>query len=224
MGFAKFARERLFKRTIIDAFHNLWYDSPETWLSATFLGFGVKQYPGDLFIYQQIIHANPPPFILQTGVSDGGSIVFFATLLDLIKAPPSAIVIGIDIELNASARRIDHPRVRLLEASSVDPATLDRVKAMLPAPAGMVSLDSDHAKDHVLKELIAYAPFVAKGAYLVCEDTNVNGNPVHLGHGPGPYEAVQEFLKGNADFAHDPAVVRGQLMSFHEHGWLKRVR
>ena len=92
-------RDNVLRSWIIDSYHRIWYESPDSWQKNKFLGFDVKQAPSDLWIYQDLIFANVPPFILQTGVSGGGSIVFFAHLLDLVKAPPSAIVVGIDIEL-----------------------------------------------------------------------------------------------------------------------------
>jgi cephalosporin hydroxylase len=217
-------REKLLRRWIIDSYHRLWYDSPDTWQKNEFLGFGVKQAPSDLWIYQELLFANPPAFVLQTGVSEGGSILFFAHLLDLIKAPSSAIVIGVDIEISASARRIDHPRVRLIEASSVSPDTIDKIRALLPAPTGFVSLDSDHSEVHVLAELRAYAPLVSVGSHLVAEDANINGHPVFPSAGPGPFEAVERFLSEGSAFVRDDDVWKRHLFSLHQYGWLKRIR
>ena len=42
---------------------------------------------------------------------------------------------------------------------------------------------------------------VSSGCYLICEDTNLNGNPVFSGtpYDPGPREAVEEFLRRHGD-------------------------
>lgn len=224
MSAGKFIREKLLRQQVIDAYHNLWYHSPNTWEKNTYLGFGVKQSPSDLWIYQELLFAIKPAFILQTGVSEGGSIVYFAHLLDAMKAPESTIVIGVDIVLTPEAKRIDHPRVRLIEGSSVAAETLSRIRALLPAPTGFVSLDSDHSKNHVLAELNAYAEFVSAGSYMVAEDTNINGHPVSPDFGPGPFEAVQEFLAKDRRFVNDDTVwEQRHLFSQHQRGWLKRI-
>src|SRR5262249_28935914 len=101
--------------------------------------------------------------IIETGVAHGGSLVFYASLLELTG---KGEVIGIDIDIRRHNRsEIErHPmfhRIRLIEGSSVDQATVDKVSQQVKGKETvLVCLDSNHTHDHVLKELELYSSFV----------------------------------------------------------------
>ena len=177
----------LLEPVIVPLFHALWCHARDTHKANYFLGHRILQCPFDLQLYQELIYREKPAFVLQTRIFGGGSLVYFASLLDLMGAPPSALVIGVDIILSDEAKKISHPRIRMIEGGSTDQSTVEKIKAILPPGNGLVILDSDHSQKHVAGELEIYPQFVGVGSYLVVEDTNVNGNPVFPGHGPGPY-------------------------------------
>ncbi len=207
---------------IIDTFHYLYYHSLG-WDKNTYLGYKIEQCPFDLHLYQELVFRIQPQFILQTGIAAGGSMLYFASLLDLMGASSESIVIGIDIELSEAAKSLDHPRIHMLEGDSTSMDIKSQIEALVSKRTGMVVLDSDHSMGHVLNELRMYWEWVAIDGYLVVEDTNINGHPVFPNCGPGPLEAVEAFLQENHRFAAEDKLWARSLFSFHQKGWLKRV-
>jgi cephalosporin hydroxylase len=77
------------------------------------------------------------------------------------------------------------------------------------------------ARKGLLLAFTALEPFVPVGAYVVVENTIVNGHPVWRNYGPGPAEAVSQIL-GEGRFVRDRSLER-QPLSFNPGGFLRRT-
>ncbi|MBV9080054.1 MAG: class I SAM-dependent methyltransferase [Elusimicrobia bacterium] len=217
----------------IDRFHQLYYDAGptgKTWQETSWFGVPVRKSPFDLWQYQQMLFRLKPDLIVETGTLLGGSAFYFATLLDLLK---SGRIITIDIDdaetsisrekTRPALFRPAHPRIEYVRGSSTDPAIVARVRKEAEGlKSVLVILDSDHSQKHVYEELKAYAPIVTKGSYVVVEDSNVNSHPVFPEHGPGPFEAIHQFLAETRGFEIDRSC-ESHFMTFNPDGWLKKI-
>jgi cephalosporin hydroxylase len=210
------------EQEIVDRFHRFYYDLQafgKTWANTPWLGVQTSKLPFDLFIYQELIFQVRPDLIIECGTALGGSALFFASICDLVD---HGQVVSIDIEHREG--RPEHPRIKYLLGSTVSEDIVAKVKAMAhDKDQVLVSLDSDHSKGHVLKELEIYSQFVSLNSYMVVEDTNVNGHPVAPEFGPGPMEALQEFLKVNHDFIVDKTREKFYL-TFNPQGYLRKIQ
>jgi cephalosporin hydroxylase len=196
------------------------------------MGMPIIQYPQDIVAMQELIWEVQPEVIVETGVARGGSIVFYASMLQLLGG--SREVIGIDIDIRSHNReRIEtHPmmeRIHLVEGSSIASETVAAVKARVGTRKPvMVALDSHHSHEHVQKELELYADLVTPGSYLVVFDTHCEFLPPELledrpwGKGDNPYTAVQEFLEKDKRFERVPIDEKLQI-SAAPFGFLKRI-
>ena len=175
-----------------------WYYDTAVWKRLSYRGVRTLKNPLDMWNYQEIIAERGIEWVLETGTRHGGSALFFADLLAARGA--AGLVISVDID-HDSLQISAHPKLRLLRGDSASPAILRAVGELLPKKRTplFVILDSDHRRDHVLRELRAYVPLMQSGDYLVVEDSCVNGHPVRPEFGPGPMEAIEEFLKANRD-------------------------
>src|SRR6267378_875119 len=129
--------KRKLRPKIIDYFHRFYYHDANTWFKNTFLGYEIQQCPLDLQLYQELVVGLRPSFVIQTGVNEGGSLLYFAWLLDMIKAGAEGFVIGIDIKLTERARSLMHPRIRLMEGDSTDPAIVQQLKDLVGERTGL---------------------------------------------------------------------------------------
>jgi cephalosporin hydroxylase len=199
----------------------------------SWLGRPVIQYPQDLFAAQEIIWRTQPDLIIETGVAHGGSLLFWASLLELLGG--ERLVVGIDIEIRPHNRRaIDaHPlvrRVRLIEGSSVDPVIARQAAAVAKRHRRvMVILDSHHAHAHVLRELQLYGPLVTSGCYLIVFDTVIEDLPhgflddSRWDEGDNPKTAVHEYLRMTTRFRIDDAIPAKLMITTAPDGYLECI-
>jgi len=200
----------------------------------TWFGEPLLNLPHDMFAIQDIVWRTRPEFIIEVGVAWGGSVLFEATLLEILDGQK---VIGIDIFIPPDLRQrlAMHgklsERLTYIEGDSTAPDTLAQVKKLLGGSRKvLVILDSYHTHEHVLRELRAYAPLVGKDHYLICGDTVVERIPTQLhrtrpwGPGNNPATALKEFLSKTDRFVVDDAIDRRLLFSCHPGGYLKAVK
>jgi cephalosporin hydroxylase len=205
---------------IIRACHQLYYARKEqTWGNTYWLGVSVQKCPPDLWIYQEIIYETRPDLIIECGTARGGSALYLASICELLGCGQ---VVTIDVIPQPG--RLQHPRITYLTGSSTSSEIIEQVRALAAgATKVMVVLDSDHHKDHVLQEMRIYSSLVSVGCYLIVEDTILNGHPVVPDFGPGPWEAVEEFLRENHDFEIDKRREKFMLTA-NPNGYLKRIK
>lgn len=226
------------ERKVIDRFHEIAYDhqfgffsrgldfrqAAGDYVPSRWLGIITQQNPNDAWVTQEIIAEQKPDFIVETGTLLGGGALLWATFLEQVN--PKGKVLTIDIEDRVTDAK-DVPlfgrMVETLVGSSTDPAIVAKVKGRVEGKKILFILDSDHSKKHVLEELKLYAPMVEVGGYVLVQDSNTNGHPVVKTFGPGPYEAIEEFLASDDRFVADRSRERF-LFSMHPKGFLKRVK
>lgn len=198
----------------------------------SWMGRPIIQYPQDMIAMQEIIWAVKPDLIIETGIAHGGSLIYYASLLELVG---NGEVLGIDIDIREHNKKeiIGHPmykRIKMIEGSSIDTSVIEEVKKIAEGKKTvMVCLDSNHTHEHVIKELELYSPFVTMGSYLVVFDTIVEDLPDNYlpgrawSRGDNPKTAVKEFLKKHKEFAIDITIDNKLLISVAPEGYLKRI-
>jgi cephalosporin hydroxylase len=199
----------------------------------SWMGRPIIQLPQDMIAMQEIIWNAKPNLIIETGIAHGGSLIYYASLLQMMKI--DGYVLGIDIDIRDHNRvEIDsHPmreRIVMIEGSSVATSTVEEVAKHAAGKENvMVVLDSNHTHDHVLCELQSYSPFVTTNNYLVVFDTLLEDMPSDLvenrpwGKGNNPKTAVHEWLKNHPEFEIDKDIDSKLLISVAPDGYLRRV-
>ncbi len=180
-------------------------------------GVETHKCPMDLWVFQEILCELRPSLVIELGTFLGGTTLFLAHQFDALG---NGNVLSIDI---AERSCPDHSRITYLRGKTTDTHVLDAVRSIVNKVEGHVLVihDADHRYAQVIEDLNCYASFVTPGSYLIVEDTNVNGHPVLIDWGAGPWEAVDEFLKQHHDFERDHDREKF-LLTYNPGGYLRR--
>jgi cephalosporin hydroxylase len=119
--------------------------------------------------------------------------------------------------------RPSHDKLTYINGSSTSSEVVEQVHSIVTTNSKiLVILDSDHTREHVLKELTIYSELIPVGGYLIVEDSFLNGHPSHGNFGAGPTEAIEEFLDKNSNFSIDRSLEKF-LFTLNPKGFLKRI-
>lgn len=198
----------------------------------SWMGRPIIQLPQDMMAMQELIWSIKPDLVIECGIAHGGSIIYYASLLEL---QGHGEVLGIDRDIRPHNRQAieSHPmfkRISMIEGSSVDLGVVEQVRALAAGKKIILVLDSNHTHEHVLEELRLYAPLVSLGSYCVVMDTVVEDMPADAfpdrpwGPGDNPKTAVWAYLEENGDFEIDRQMNDKLLISVAPDGYLRRVR
>jgi len=200
----------------------------------TWMDRPIVQFPQDMIAMQELIWQIKPDLIIETGIAHGGSLIFYASMLELIGEKGQILGIDIDIREHNRFEIEKHKmfkRITMIQGSSIDEDIAKQVSEFAKDKQRiLVVLDSNHTHDHVLKELELYSPLVTKESYLVVFDTVVEDMPEDLfsdrpwGKGNNPKTAVWEFLKQNDRFEIDKDIEAKLLITVAPDGYLKCVK
>lgn len=198
------------------------------------LGRPIIQFPQDIIATQEIIWEVKPDLIIETGIAHGGSLIFSASMLELLGGDGEVLGIDINIREHNRVEIEKHPmfkRITMIEGSSIDNDIAKQIHDFAKGKERiLVILDSNHTHDHVLKEMELYSNLVTKRSYLIVFDTIVEDMPEDFfpnrpwGKGNNPKTAVWEFMKTNDRFEIDKEIENKLLITVAPDGYLKCVK
>ena len=227
------ADDRLFRKNLKFLLELEKYKYSYLW---NWFGVPIIQMPADIMATQEVIFKTKPDIIIETGVARGGSVIFLAAIQKLLG---DGIVIGVDIDIRQHNRQsiensLFSERIKLIEGPSTSPSTLELISSYIKRDSKvMVILDSDHSRQHVLDECLAYSKFVTAGNYLVVADTLMGfydqktapkDRSMHWFAGNEPLSAIKDFFDLNSDFIVDQEINGKLILSSSPRGYLKKEK
>lgn len=182
--------------------------------------FGVTTFksPLDFWVYQELLFETRPDYIVEIGNFHGGSALALAHLCDALG---HGEIIGVDISHAGVPDLVrQHPRIRLIEGDACQ--SFPAVASLIGGNRNvMIIEDSSHTFENTLAVLRTFSPLVAPGHYFIVEDGIIQ-HGLDGGPSPGPYEAIEVFVRENGGFEIDRSR-ESFLITWNPKGYLKRI-
>jgi len=210
-------------------------------------GVTIQKFPFDYVMYQMIIHEVRPDLIIEIGTMHGGSALYLADLLEIMKIDGGEVH-TIDL-INPKERKdrediindygldpneeidypeiIDaHPRIKTFNGGykNYDLTNCKGFKKIL------VIDDGSHIREEVLEVMDKFKKLIGVGSYLIIEDGNaldVSVQPELVNrYNGGPLMAIHKFLSENDEFRIDFrwCDMFGINATFNTYGYLKKIK
>lgn len=185
---------------------------------STYFGIRTLMSPLDYWVYQEMLYEARPDVIIEIGNLEGGGTLSLAHICDLIG---HGRVIGIDVSHSAvSEIAKSHERITFITGDACE--VFAKVKELISETETVFIIeDSSHTYENTLKVLRTYSGLIKPGDYIVVED-GICHHGISEGPIPGPYEAVEQFVKENPAFEVDRDK-ESFLITWNPKGYLKRI-
>jgi cephalosporin hydroxylase len=185
----------------------------------TYLGVKALMNPLDHWVYQELIYETQPDIIIEIGNASGGSTLSLAHICDILGRGK---IIGIDISHESVPEHVkNHCRITFIEGDACQ-CLVDAAKLISANDKVLIIEDSSHTYQNTLNILRTYSVLLKPGDYFIVED-GICHHGLSVGPKPGPYEAIEAFLKENGDFEIDRSR-ESFLITWNPKGYLRRTR
>lgn len=201
----------------------------------TWMGRPIIKFPNDMVVQQELMWNLKPDLVIECGIAHGGSIIFTASMMEMMGIEGEVVGIDIDIRAHNRSEIEKHPmfkRITMYEGSSTDPEIVEKVRRHTEGKnCVMVILDSLHSHEHVYNELKAYAEMTTIGSYCILPDTFIEFFPKGYYSdtrpwdvGDNPYTAMKQYLEETDLFEIDRTLTEKAMITETIDGYLKRVK
>ena len=201
----------------------------------TWMGRPIIKFPNDMVVQQELMWDLKPDLVIECGIAHGGSLIFTASMMEMMGIDGEVVGIDIDIRDHNKAEIEKHPmfkRITMYEGNSVEESMVEKVRKHTEGKkCVMVILDSLHSHEHVYNELKAYAEMTTVGSYCILPDTFIEFFPKGYYSdtrpwdvGDNPYTAMKQFMEETDLFEIDRTLTDKAMITETIDGYLKRVK